>query len=164
GGLERALQLAEAMTARGFGGQPARRGHAHIGPALVIGLACILVAGVAQLVPAWGMTAPIFLLLGTGLIGWTIWRAGQAVHHTRYRRHAWRWTDIAIVISAVFALLPLLIWGETRVYSPYPRLTWPGFDLRSGGALLALMLPAIVRRLRQDDGTRSHAAHNPSPS
>ncbi|MBN1247068.1 MAG: energy-coupling factor transporter transmembrane protein EcfT, partial [Anaerolineae bacterium] len=28
GGLERALQLAEAMTARGFGGQPARRGHA----------------------------------------------------------------------------------------------------------------------------------------
>lgn len=176
GGLERALQLAETMTSRGFGGRSAgvtsgapadaepmassRSQHA-IGPLLVIGLLAILAAGGLQLLPncdGCRRAASLLLLVGVGVLAGSIWRAGRGVYHTRYRTYAWRWTDTVVVGGALLALLPLLLWAETRVYSPYPRLTWPPFELRVGGLLLLLMAPAFVRRAL---GDRESAPQDP---
>lgn len=147
GGLERALELAEAMTARGFGGATGADKRRGVGPALVAGLACLLVAGVAQLFPDWVRWAPVFLIAGTVLIGWTIWIAGRSVRHTRYRRPTWRITDSLVIVTGCLVIVPLLVLGGGRAYSPYPALSWPSFDLRVGPALLLLTTPGFVRGL-----------------
>jgi len=145
GGLERALQLAEAMTARGFGGG----GRTHLAPvaqiSLVAGLAGVLGAGVAQLTPTWASAAPVFLTAGALLMAAAIWHAGRGVQHTRYRRPVWHSVDTFVVVACGIAVVPFLIWAESRAYSPYPALAWPLFDLRLGGGLLGLMAPAFAR-------------------
>jgi len=149
GGLERALELAEAMTARGFGGGA----RTHLAPvariSLVAGLAGVLGAGVAQLTPGWASAAPVFLTAGALLMGAAIWHAGRGVQHTRYRRPAWHWVDTFVVLGCGIVVVPFLIWAGSRAYSPYPALAWPLFDLRLGGSLLGLMAPAFARRFSE---------------
>jgi len=149
GGLERALQLAEAMTARGFGGGA----RTHLAPvaqiSLVAGLAGVLAAGVVQLTATWASAAPVFLTGGALLMGAAIWHAGRGVQHTRYRRPVWHSVDIFVVVACGIAIVPFLVWAESRAYSPYPALAWPLFDLRLGGGLLGLMVPAFARRLSE---------------
>lgn len=149
GGLERALQLAEAMTARGFGGGA----RTYLAPvariSLVAGLVGVLAAGVAQLTPTWASAAPVFLTVGALLMGAAIWHAGRGVQHTRYRRPVWHSMDTAVMVACGVAVVPFLLWAESRAYSPYPALAWPLFDLRLGGGLLGLMAPAFARRFSE---------------
>lgn len=149
GGLERALQLAEAMTARGFGAGTSTQLAPIARVLLVVGLVSVLAAGIAQLTPSWISAAPLFLLIGTLLMGAAIWHAGRGVEHTRYRRPVWHSVDTLVVVACSLAVVPCLLWAESRVYTPYPLLTWPLFDARLGGAFLCLMAPAFVRRFSE---------------
>ena len=149
GGLERALQLSEAMTARGFGGGARRQLAPAAQVSLAAGLVGVLAAGVAQLTPTWASAAPAFLAGGALLMGAAIWHAGRGVQHTRYRRPIWRSVDTFVVVACGIAVVPLLIWAESRAYSPYPALAWPLFDLRLGGGLLGLMAPAFARHFSE---------------
>ena len=149
GGLERALQLAEAMTARGFGGGARTRLTPVAQLSLVAGLAGVLAAGVAQLTSTWASAAPVFLTVGALLMGAAVWLAGGGVQHTRYRRPVWRPVGAFVVAACGIAIVPFLIWTGSRAYSPYPALAWPLFDLRLGGGLLGLMAPAFARRFAE---------------
>lgn len=150
GGLERALQLAEAMTARGFAGRrandagsaPAGSSTAQVGT--IGGLGCVLVGSVLRLMPRWSAWSTPLLVGGVALVGWAIWRTGRGVHHTRYRQHVWALRDSIVVVGAVVALVSWVPWPASRAYAPYPRVAWPGFDVRVGFGLMALILPAVI--------------------
>ncbi|MFO7633650.1 MAG: energy-coupling factor transporter transmembrane component T, partial [Caldilinea sp.] len=145
GGMERSLQLAEAMVARGFAsGAESQERWPQI---LVLGGFVAIVAGwLLQLVwrqPVWGGA---LLVAGAAALLGGLWRAGRSHPHTVYRPERWQGWDWVVIGGAVLAagafLLPLFERG-TIFYYPYPTLNWPDFDWRIGLATLGLAAPAL---------------------
>ena len=146
GGLERALQLAEAMTARGFAGadEPIP---ASMRALVTASLALILGGWLLEL--GWGQEAGYLLMaLGGVAIGYVLWRLGRQAPHTTYRHEPWHPRDWAMVAAAAVALLPLLLLPLAHrmslYYYPYPALTMPAFDPALALTMLALLAPAIL--------------------
>jgi energy-coupling factor transport system permease protein len=161
GGLERALQMAEAMTARGFaaGHQDTTARALPVAQLMsVLGMLLVLAGGVVRLIPGWGVVSPVLLFIGMGVMAAAIWRAGQGVRFTRYHRPRWRWADTITVIAAGAALVPLLLWPMTRDYNPYPLVSWPQFDVRLGGALLGFVLPVLLLPPAAGDAARTSSS------
>jgi len=154
GGLERALALAEAMTARGFASQPvssAGGGKARL--ALLGGVVCLAGGWLLLLSRAPLLLAQALMLGGALLIAAGLWALGRRWPRTTYRREPWRAADTLVCLGALLAaaafLLPLPGLGRaTLAYSPYPALALPGFDLRLAALALGLLVPALVRRNR----------------
>ncbi|HOU13832.1 MAG TPA: energy-coupling factor transporter transmembrane component T [Anaerolineae bacterium] len=152
GGLERALQLAEAMASHGFASETAT---AHTGRAQaachersrmvsILGLLGILSGG---LLTAWRQTFWGMALIVTGgaAIWGALWLTGRSVPHTTYRRAPWGYREWLVTGGALVAVAGFLFLGQaTRTYNPYPALTWPAFDTFTGTALLGFLLPALV--------------------
>jgi energy-coupling factor transport system permease protein len=153
GGLERAIQLAESMEARGFSAgeaPPAARRDRQpaVARALLTGGTALVALGAFAMLyfrqaPAGGAAA---LALGLALIGAALYRLGRMTRHTRYRREVLRRRDSRA--CAALALALALIGGAWVAragawnYSPYPALGWPDFDLVIGVALALLAAPA----------------------
>ena len=153
GGIERSIDLAQAMESRGFSRTPAR---ARILAPIVVqlgiaaGLALVLAGGAlfafwpADLYWAnWGLISG-----GLALIGMTLWSVGRGAKRTRYRHATWRERD---TVLAVISLATLTILGTYRLleplalaYNPFPRLSVPTFDPILALALAALVSPAII--------------------
>lgn len=169
GGLERALQLAEAMTARGFAG-----GEAAIPPrrqaALVSGLAAVLVGLLLRTV--WGQhgAGALLMLAGAGAIGWALWQTGRVHPRTRYRPERWQGHDWAVAAGALIAaagcLLPLP--GQVSLFfTPYPAWAWPDFAPWLGAASWGLLAPLAVwmaaaeaHPLVKDEGRTMRQSHD----
>ena len=150
GGLERALQLAEAMASRGFADES---GTAHTGRAQavsVVGLLGILSGG---LLTAWQQTfwGLVLIVAGSVAIVGSLWLTGRSVQHTTYRRASWGYREWLVTGGALVAIAVFLFWGSaTRAYNPYPAITWPAFDTLSGMALLGFLIPVLVVGGRDD--------------
>lgn len=146
GGMERSLQLAEAMVARGFAsGDEAQ---ARWPQWLVLAGFVFVVAGwLLQLVwrqPVWGGA---LLVAGVAALLTGLWRAGRRHPHTLYRPDIWRardWFVAACALLAMAAYLLPVFERSTLFYYPYPTLSWPAFDWRVGVATLGLLAPALV--------------------
>jgi energy-coupling factor transport system permease protein len=151
--LERAIQLAETMEARGFGstGRPAsRREGILIQSGLLAALLAIL-SGlfVVTYLPAsgpWGWALAVGGLAGLLAI---FWRQGQHVKRSHYHQDRWTAGDSAIaaagaaVVAAVIAAKLLV--PEVLIYSPYPPYSLlPPFNPWVGMAMLLLAVPAVV--------------------
>ncbi|HHY58878.1 MAG TPA: energy-coupling factor transporter transmembrane protein EcfT [Chloroflexi bacterium] len=145
GGLERSLQLAEAMVARGFASGSERTER---WPQLLVlaGFATVVVGWLLQLVwkqPMWGGG---LLVVGAATLLFGLWRAGRHHPHTVYRPEVWRTRDWLVTAGALLVmaayLLPVFD-RNTIFYYPYPALSWPGFDWRIGMAMLGLLTPAL---------------------
>lgn len=153
GGLERALQLAEAMTSRGFAGNSrmdAQR-DTWVQAALVAGLVLVLGGVVMRLLPAWAPWSLLCLILGVFLILWATWKAGRDVQRTRYDRVMWTQRESLVTIAALIATIPALLMKASFLdYSPYPALSLPPFDLLLGAALLGFTLPAWLVQKRDE--------------
>lgn len=150
-GLERSIQLAEAMESRGFGG-PRPPTKASIWSQLsVLGglLACIAGLGLLTLTPRAG--TGLVVLVGGALVGlWGLRHGSRAVpiRRSRYRSPRWERRDLTLAGASVilaFILLTINVVrpGEFRFY-PYPKVVWPSFDPLIGGLLLLLALPALL--------------------
>ena len=151
--LERSIQLAETMEARGFGTavNPPSRRHAILSQAGLLAALLAVLAGLALLAfylqgRVWGL-----LLLGVGVLGVLAFFGfhGRQVQRTRYRRPAWHARDtvvtIASVISVTIVIAVRMTAPETLYYSPYPpNPLLPSFNPLVGAALLLLTAPAIV--------------------
>lgn len=150
GGLERAFQLAEAMTARGFASHGAShdvRSQRRFRLLLVAGLAMLLAGLIMRLVwrqqPALG-TGLLFAggaVLITGLAA-----QGRTVRRTIYRPRPWTGQDWLVAIPAVVAVAAYLAPSSraSLAWSPYPQLTLPQVDPLIVLATLALLAPAAL--------------------
>jgi energy-coupling factor transport system permease protein len=150
-GLERAMGLAEAMVARGYGAvadesQPLRtRG------LLVVGLLVLLAGWLAYLFRAsWRIPAVAMMTTGAGVIALAVWLTGRSVQHTVYRARRWTGTDTWVALGCAVTLTVGLTQREALYYSPYPRLSLPPFDPLIGLALLGLLSPAVMTVVQED--------------
>ena len=151
GGLERAIQLAEAMEARGFS-----RVVTPTKDALWLRKLALTVAMLACGLGLFGYSYwrsgrwPSLALLAAGLalLLFTLHRMGRGTGRTRYRRELWRRRDtlVGLASGAVLAtfLALLMLWPEALAYPIYPRVTWPPFEPLVGLVLLPLIAPALV--------------------
>jgi energy-coupling factor transport system permease protein len=142
GGLERALQLAEAMTARGFASAPEPGENVFSRSAIVMGLLALLGGWLLRLAGQHESLGAEMMLAGGLLILFALWLVGRGVPRTAYRREPWTWRDWGVILTAAltvaaFARAPLF-------YSPYPALTLPPFDPIAGLATLALLGPVFL--------------------
>lgn len=155
GGLERAFQLSEAMTARGFGTVGARSTAGDVPvatpsrtPWLVLGLVALLAGLLLRLMWGNARLGMAAILLGAGLIVVALWLQGRTIQRTNYRTQHWTGRDWAVatgaaVAAAGYLLLPRVT-SASLGYSPYPRLSLPPFDWPIALATLGLAVPAIV--------------------
>lgn len=151
--LERSVQLAASMAARGFGANvrplsPLRRGSAQ--GSIWLGLLMVLVGMFVRAYwPSRSNLGLGLVLAGGGVVLAVFWWQGKRVRRTLYRRWYWRARDTALTFGSLFLL------GTTvgvRVFSPsvwlyYP---YPPYDLRPtfrfvpGAILLLVALPALL--------------------
>ncbi|MBN1890179.1 MAG: ATP-binding cassette domain-containing protein, partial [Thermoflexales bacterium] len=178
-GLERSMELAEAMVARGYGAISGRSHTPRIRGLLLLGLLALLGGWLAWLLaPTWRGPAAGALLVGGGLLAGALWLAGRTVSRTTYRPRRWTARDTLALLGcglALVAILAPLPWADraTLYYTPYPRLSMPAFDPLTGIALLGLLAPAVLaalpelpqvpRRVSKRDSTQPRLAPEVSP-
>jgi energy-coupling factor transport system permease protein len=151
--LERSIQLAETMEARGFGSaiDPPTRRRAMLSQlgllaALVGVLVGLFLIAFYQQGRLWG---GLLVAAGViGILGFFVFH-GRQVKRTRYRRQAWHARDTAVVMAGAVSLAIIiavrLTAPGTLYYSPYPpNPLLPPFQPLVGVALLLLTTPAIV--------------------
>ncbi len=147
GGLERALQLAEAMVSRGFASadsQPLRRAD-QIG--LIVGLTSLTSGWLLGLM--WGQTliGGGLIIGGLGLLGWVMRTVGRRTPHTTYRREVWQRSDTFILCVTLIPLGLFLLPGIDRAslyYYPYPQLTLPDLNLSLLLGIVCLLAPVPI--------------------
>jgi len=144
-GLERALALAEAMVARGYGAVSERAQPLPLRAVLVVGLLGLSGGWLGWLLaPAWAGVAGGVMVGGGVLLLGAVALAGRAARCTRYRPRCWGIRETLAVLGCGLALAAALAGQPSLVYSPYPRLSWPPFDPWVGLGLLGLLTPALV--------------------
>lgn len=176
--LERSIQLAEALDARGYGRTQAGTYAIARYQLTVIGGILLLGAGVfAWLYYGRPTLVPSALLGATGaaLFAVAARGLGRLVPRTTYRRERWRRRDTLANLAAAACALgwaALRAWDSGLVYTPYPILSAPPFSLLAGAALLLLLAPALAgapaplprrRDQRQARATRSAPSMEAEP-
>jgi energy-coupling factor transport system permease protein len=151
GGLERALQLSEAMIARGFASADEKVHDTATRLVMVQGLIALLAGWLLRLGWRQQQLGLALMLAGAGLVVTTLWLVGRRVPHTTYRREEWTARDSAMVLSAALtaAVYLFAIPGVDRgsiFYYPYPILSLPSLDPIVSIATLGLLGPAVLTR------------------
>lgn len=147
GGLERALQLAEAMTARGFASAGSSGVDNRAKGALLVGLVLLLAGWLLRLVWNFPTTGGLVLVSGVGLVAAVLVWLGRQTPHTSYRSRRWAGADWALVAGALLAGLAFVVPGpaldrSSIFYYPYPQLSWPTVQPLLAAATLGLLVPA----------------------
>jgi len=146
GGLERSMQLAEAMEARGYGAAPPLPRHARLAAAASVPL---LVAGTwiwfYELEIRW--VGAVLALLATACLAWW-WRTAASAHKTtRYGDEPLSPADRAAIwgsIAVMGTVGTLRVLGEGAfAYNPFAGLAAPEFHLAGGLVALAVAWPAV---------------------
>ncbi len=152
-GLDRAIQLAESMEARGFGGRilpVARRETWLIRVSALMGLALLLTGLFARsYYPASAWAGLALLLTGAALMGFSLWRGGRRVKRSRYRRWLWRPRDTVLTVASgiLLAAVLLLSWlmPGSLFYYPYPPYDlMPAFHPFVAMLFALPILPALL--------------------
>jgi energy-coupling factor transport system permease protein len=150
GGLEHAMQLAEAMTARGFARiQPGTDRWQLAARITMLGGLVLLALGWFVQLSAANTSGVVLVIAGAICILGGLWYLGRQSPRTAYRRQIWLWKDwlMISIIGVVFCACILPIPGlnrQTLYYEPYPSLTLPAFDLWIGIVMLGLLVPGLL--------------------
>ena len=149
GALERAMTMAEALEARGFGAsaQPASTISTGRGLLTAFATACAALAAFALVSgrTALGLAAGLMAVVGFAVA----WRGGTpGVARTRYCSRRWQREDtITVACASVAAIITLVRLQTTPAglhYEPYPALAPPRVDLVLLLALALLLAPAFL--------------------
>ncbi len=148
--LDRSLQLAASMDARGYGRRVDRtRWNRRLaGSSTAVGLLCV-VAGVYGVLdpgslPAGGFP---FLVAGAGLVGAGMVASGRRTNRTRYRPDPWAAAEWAVAASGAVALASFVVASALGTadlqMSVYP-LGPPGLPLVPTAGVLVALAPALT--------------------
>lgn len=146
GGLERAMQIAEAMTARGYSGQTAEKSSRYEKVLLPVGLVLIILGWMVEITPKISFSG--WWLMGIGLLSLAVlfFISGRKVKKTVYSEEPWSgaatWISFLSLLMLIVFLLPLS-GHQLLLYDPYPVFRMPGFPLLQGLATLALFTPIV---------------------
>lgn len=163
GGLERSLQLAEAMDSRGYG---ARHTEANAGGRLLEQAGSIL----GLLLLALGLFAafyrgdprPGWALAGMGLVvlAAVARQIGRTSRRSRYVRERWHSHDLLAVSSSI-ALIAVAVLArryavDALVYVPLPTAEMPPFRVWSIAMIALLIVPAGIIAVMDRPPARAH--------
>jgi energy-coupling factor transport system permease protein len=146
GGLERSIQLAEAMESRGYGSttQHRSRGSEVL---LLLGLSLLAIGlyfGLTGNVRGW-LAVVLGGLLAVGTLN--ILSSGPA--RTRYSREHWRSRDTLVLLASLMLIVAMAAARSFRIggllYTAIPRLTLPPFEPLVGAFVLLLSVPALIQ-------------------
>ncbi len=159
GGLERSIQLAEAMDSRGYG-RTGRHRPSHWLEALLIGGLTILALGLYMSLTAdrRGWLAVIGGgLLAAGALHWL----GAGTPRSRYIRERWQRRDTIVALASLLLLCGMTALRYFRagglLYTTLPRVTLPVFEPTVGALLLLLSVPALLQLRGRKE---THGRHN----
>lgn len=147
--LERSMQLAESMMARGFvsgDGEPDTRSRF-----MLLGGMVVVVAGwLLQVVWLQAVVGAVLVGAGAALLIGGIWWAGRRHPHTVYRRDLWRMRDAGVMAAALAVIAVYLapLPGVDRAslyYYPYPALSWPELSPVIAVGTLGLLAPILAQ-------------------
>ncbi len=158
GALERSVQRAESMDARGFGGRGQTGGRAgggaFAGVVGVLGLGAATWGAFAHYWYGAGLLPTLAIAGGVMLVGIALLR-GAGVETTRLRADRWAPLDAIIAIAAVLAAVLMLALRASGAgdagYLAYPEVVAPAFHPIGALAMLLLLAPALASGAR---GTR----------
>jgi len=148
--LERSMQLAEAMTARGFIPHQQQGAIPHNRLVIFGGLVIFISGWIIQLTNgsdyAYGIS-----FLGVAIIVLWFWQISKKIPHSVYKREKWLlldWVISAIVLVGLCAyLVPSpLINQEILSYNSYPTVLMPDFDIVVGCISFCFLIPAFIKR------------------
>lgn len=146
-GLERAVNLAESMDARGFGHQAVTR--AERGSAVLGGLALLSLGGAfVALVARERAVAGVCALVGVAALVAAVAVASGAVRRVRYRPRAMTTADWFVVAGAVLvpvALGLIAASGDGSLRWVEPGRSFPAFHLLPAAAIGLLLVPALLK-------------------
>jgi energy-coupling factor transport system permease protein len=149
GGLERALALAEAMTARGFASNPEERRGNRQGVLILVGILLLPLGWILSLSRGdLSLPAALIILAGMGLLIYGLWSAGRLTQRTVYHQEQWRGKDWSVLLGAGIVLVAYLLpinGGGGLDYSPYPLLSLPPFEPLIGIMTMGLLAPALIK-------------------
>ena len=153
GGLERAMQLAEAMTARGFASTSAQVNDTRQRIIMLTGLITLLSGWLLRLRPDQDVIGTAMLIRGLLLIVIMLYSIGKQVPRTTYAPQVWTIPDTIVLLGALVVIATFIFplpWIDrsTLAYPVYPTLSAPFFDALIGITILGLLLPAAVIRRR----------------
>jgi len=151
GGVERALSLAESMSARGLAQGHEGRNIWWARSLLIFGVSLVLAGMLFQLAIDWQAYGKFLLVLGVITVLAVLWLVGRQKPHSTYLQESWQLTDLIIisgvVITLVVFLLPLPYFDKGTInYEVYPKIYLSGFDPLIGIALLGLLFPVLYLR------------------
>ncbi len=162
GGLERAIQLAESMEARGFGSEnSSSMGRRQLMHRVLIVVALFGLLAGAFWYAYYSSTRFAGVLLGLGslaLLMCNLLIMGRSVKRSRYRRELWRRRDTIVATASLVAVCVIaafwLLDTEALLFYPYPRFHFPTFNPLVGVALFAVVTPVLtapqMRRRNRD--------------
>ncbi len=163
-GLERAIQLAESMEARGFGsGLSSRSQRMELAHKILI-----LLALFGLLVGAFGYgyytsirwACVLLMVCSVMLLARSLVAVGRRVKRSRYRRELWRRRDTIVTAASILSLVTIgavwLVDREALLFHSYPRFSLPSFNPIIGMVLLAIVTPVLV-------APRKRRSHDPVP-
>lgn len=150
GGLERSMDLAETMVARGYGSTTGEQLSSKTRALLLAGLFMILggwLVSFEQALPGW-----LLVFAGGAFMILAYYNQGRRTRRTKYKITHWQVQDWLLAGIAILPLalmiLPLPgVGGESVYYSPYPVASIPEFDPLIGFAIAMLAAPAVLVEL-----------------
>jgi len=146
GALERSVQRAESLDARGFGAGTASGGTiAVLGGVVGLGLCCW--GAFAHFYYGSGVAPSVAIVAGVVVVVFALVRSGGAKRQ-RLVRDPWRardWCVMASAVAGVLLLLGMRIAGAGDAdYLAYPGVVAPAFHPLGAIALLLLLTPAFA--------------------
>ncbi len=148
--LERSMQLAEAMTARGFVPHNPHWGTINYRLVILGGLVFFMSGWIIQLITgnqyAFGMS-----LAGVAIILFWYWWISRKIPQSVYKRENWHlhdWIVSGIVMVTLFVyIFPFpFVDHQILLYNPYPKITLPEFDVVIGCVSLYLFTPVLIQK------------------
>jgi len=149
GGLERSIQVAETMTARGFASTNEIKVPSIFRLSILGGLLMIIVGWVISVTSMNTSLTFLLLILGSAGVILAFWWIGRQVPRSSYKKESWHPSDFFVILFSLLASAPF-IWDipgvskESLYYVPYPRLSVPAFEPIIGILILGMLAPAIV--------------------